>query len=155
MVGIWWPRASSAAFGDSAHALFAQGLLGIAATSLLLACGRATFGPVVDVIPGNQDIFFRRFGMGLRLAGIYLAGIGAVTLWRAAVRIVDMTVPELVPACRDRRGLLVLRRCLVAGLGVLLLTPAWYQIGSLDRSNAARYPRGEAGSRRPRWSAGR
>lgn len=115
----------------------AQGLLGIAATSLLLACGRATFGPVVDVIPGNQDIFFRRFGMGLQLAGIYLAGIGAVTLWRAAVRIVDMTVPELVPACRDRRGLLVLRRCLVAGLGVLLLTPAWYQIGSLDRSNAA------------------
>ena len=48
-----------------------------------------------------------------------------------------MTVPELVPPCRDRPGLLSLRRCLVVGLGILLLTPAWYQIGSLDRANAA------------------
>lgn len=115
----------------------AQGLLGMAATSFLLACGRATFGSLVDVIPGSHDVFFRRFGMGLQLAGIYLAGIGAVALWRAAARIVDMTVPELVPPCRDRPGLLSLRRCLVVGLGILLLTPAWYQIGSLDRANAA------------------
>ena len=45
----------------------AQGLLGMAATSFLLACGRATFGSLVDVIPGSHDVFFRRFGMGLQL----------------------------------------------------------------------------------------
>jgi hypothetical protein len=117
--------------------LLIQGLLGMAVTSFLLACGRTTFGPVADVIPGSQDIFFRRFGMGLQLAGIYLAGIGAVALWRLGIRAVDRTVPEIVPLWRGRPGLVGLRRCLVAGLGILLLTPAWYQIGSLDQANAA------------------
>jgi hypothetical protein len=106
-------------------------------TSFLLACGRTTFGPVADVIPGSQDIFFRRFGMGVQLAGIYLAGIGAVALWRLGIRVVDRTVPEIVPLWRGRPVLVSLRRCLVAGLGILLLTPAWYQIGSLDQANAA------------------
>jgi hypothetical protein len=113
-----------------------QGLLGMAVTSFLLACGRTTFGPLANAVPGSQDIFFRRFGMGLQLAGIYLAGFGAVAFWRAARRIVDLTVPEIAAACHDRHGLVILRRCLVAGLGVLLLTPAWYQIGSLDLANA-------------------
>jgi hypothetical protein len=117
--------------------LLIQGLLGMAVTSFLLACGRTTFGPVAGVIPGSQDIFFRRFGMGVQLAGIYLAGIGAVALWRLGGRIIDKTVPEIVPLWRARPGLVSLRRCLVAGLGILLLTPAWYQIGSLDRANAA------------------
>ena len=115
----------------------AQGLLGITVASFLLACGRTTFGSLADVIPGSQDIFFRRFSMGLQLAGVYIAGIGAVALWRAAGKIVDLTVPELVPIVRGRPGLLIFRRCMVAALGLLLLTPAWYQLGSLDRANAA------------------
>jgi hypothetical protein len=113
-----------------------QGLLGMAVTSFLLACGRTTFGPLANAIPGSQDIFFRRFGMGLQLAGLYFAGFGAVAAWRAARRIVDMTVPEIAAACQDRYGLVIFRRCLVAGLGLLLLTPAWYQLGSLDQANA-------------------
>lgn len=115
----------------------AQGLLGIAAVSFLLACGRTTFGSLANIIPGSHDVFFRRFGMGLQLAGVYLAGYGAVTLWRAGGRVAGMTVPEIVAACRDRRELAWLRRGLAAALGVLLLTPAWYQLGSLDRANAA------------------
>jgi hypothetical protein len=43
---------------------------------LLLSFGRATFGDLVDVIPGSGDIFFRRFAMGVQLAALLLAGRG-------------------------------------------------------------------------------
>jgi hypothetical protein len=53
------------------------------AASLLVAAGPATFGGLVSVIPGSQDLFFRRFLMGAQLAGIFLAGLGAAELsWR-------------------------------------------------------------------------
>ena len=44
---------------------------------LLLSFGRATFGSLVDAIPGSADIFFRRFMMGIQLAALLLAGGGA------------------------------------------------------------------------------
>ena len=57
---------------------------------LLLSFGRATFGSLVDLLPGSGDIFFRRFEMGVQLACLLLAGGGAAwcarMLWRAADR---------------------------------------------------------------------
>ncbi len=44
---------------------------------LLLSFGRTTLGVLVDVIPGHADLFFRRFMMGVQLACLLLAGIGA------------------------------------------------------------------------------
>ncbi|MHB8504697.1 MAG: hypothetical protein ACYDEN_03085, partial [Acidimicrobiales bacterium] len=46
--------------------------------SLLLCWGRTTWGPLMDLVPGGHDVFFRRFMLGFQLAGIFVAGI-AVT----------------------------------------------------------------------------
>ncbi len=51
--------------------------------ALLLCFGRTTFGPLIDIVPASHDLFFRRFMMGVQLAGIYLAGIGVVVVGRA------------------------------------------------------------------------
>ena len=45
----------------------ARAVLVALAVCLLLSFGRATFGSLVDVIPGSGDIFFRRFMMGVQL----------------------------------------------------------------------------------------
>ena len=52
--------------------------------SLLLFFGRPTLGPVLRLLPGSGDLFLRRFVFGVHLAGLYLAGLGAVTLARIA-----------------------------------------------------------------------
>lgn len=46
--------------------------------SLVLFFGRPTLGLVTNLLPGGQDLFFHRFVMGVHLAGIVLAGMGAV-----------------------------------------------------------------------------
>jgi hypothetical protein len=57
--------------------LNSRAILALLAGCLLLSFGRTTFGSLVDVLPGSSDIFFRRFMMGIQLAALLLAGIGA------------------------------------------------------------------------------
>ncbi len=52
--------------------------LGLMILSLLLYSGRSVVGPVVNYLPGGQDLFLHRYVMGVHLAGLLLAGIGAV-----------------------------------------------------------------------------
>ena len=82
---------------------------------LLLSFGQTTFGPLVNIIPGSGDVFFRRFMMGAQLAALLLAGRGA-----AAV-----PIPKRLrtPAA-------------VAALTVVVLAPAWLELRSYDRLNA-------------------
>jgi hypothetical protein len=73
-----------------------RALLGLFGLSLVLFFGRTTLGPVADLVPGGEDLFWRRFVSGVHLAAIYLAGMGATWLvsqvvvrWRRAdVRLV-------------------------------------------------------------------
>ncbi len=58
----------------------ARVLLGVFVLSLLLFFGRPTWGSLLDVLPGSEDLFIRRFISGVHLAGLYLAGVGAVRL---------------------------------------------------------------------------
>ena len=107
-------------------------LLLVGVVSLLLCFGRATYGSLVDVIPGGHDVFFRRFMLGAQLAGIYLAGAG---------------VEALVGAVRRAAGAVATRRgrasaaAPVAGLAVsvavcaLAVVPAVTQVGSYDHRN--------------------
>src|SRR5579875_850774 len=44
-----------------------RALLAALGVCLLYAFGRATFGSLVDIIPGSGDLFFRRFMMGVQL----------------------------------------------------------------------------------------
>jgi hypothetical protein len=65
-----------------------RAILSIAVCSFLLECGRTTFGPLADIVPGHQDIYFRRFAIGIQLAWLLLAGNGLVALGRAVSRLV-------------------------------------------------------------------
>lgn len=62
----------------------ARALLFLFLVSLVLFFGRPTLGPVLRLLPGSGDLFLRRFVSGVHLAGLYLAGFGAVTLGRIA-----------------------------------------------------------------------
>jgi len=86
------------------------------AACLLLSSGRATFGSLVNVIPGSGDIFFRRFMMGAQLGALILAGRGVAALpITARVRTAGV----------------------VGALAVILLAPAWLELWSFDRLNAS------------------
>lgn len=63
----------------------ARAVLVLFAASLVLFFGRPTLGPLTRLIPGSEDLFLRRFLMGVQLACILLAGMGAVGIARALV----------------------------------------------------------------------
>jgi hypothetical protein len=106
--------------------------------SLVLSFGRTTWGPLVDVIPGSADIFFRRFMMGIQLAGLMLAGIGADACGRAIAhelggwtRRRGGSWPELAArADRWRAGI-------ACGAVIAILAPAWLALAAYDRHNTA------------------
>jgi hypothetical protein len=91
---------------------------------LLFAFGRTTFGPLVDVIPGGADLFFRRFMMGVQLAALLLAGQGAAWLAARCVRLLE---------ARAARWPATLSPVVVLVVAVAVLTPAWLQLGAYDR----------------------
>jgi hypothetical protein len=106
----------------------ARAVLVALAVCLLLAFGRATFGSLVDVIPGSADLFFRRFMMGVQLVALLLAGRGAAWLAARCVRLLKARVarwpPRLCPA-------------MVVVAGVVVLAPAWLQLGAYDHRDGA------------------
>jgi hypothetical protein len=106
----------------------ARALLAALAVCLLFAFGRTTFGPLVDVIPGGADLFFRRFMMGVQLAGLLLAGQGAAWLAARCVRLLEARVPRWPPG---------LSAAAVLVAAVVVLAPAWLQLGAYDRHDAA------------------
>lgn len=102
----------------------ARALLVAFAVGLLLAFGRTTFGSLVDVIPGSADLFFRRFAMGAQLAALLLAGRGAAWLAARCVSLLGTRISRWLPAV----GL---------ASAVAVLAPAWLQLGTYDRADAA------------------
>jgi hypothetical protein len=109
----------------------ARALVVALAVCLILSFGRTTFGALVNLIPGSGDLFFRRFMMGVQLVALLLAGIGAAWTGRA-----------LWALCAPRwRGAVVgFNRAAPAVIAlaaiVLVLTPAWLQLRSLDNRTA-------------------
>jgi hypothetical protein len=106
----------------------ARALLVALAVGLLLAFGRTTLGPLVDVIPGSADLFFRRFMMGVQLAALLLAGRGAAWLAAGCVRLLQARAPRWPPG---------LSPAAVVVAAVAVLAPAWLQLGAYDRHDSA------------------
>lgn len=109
----------------------------VLAGCLLLSFGRTTFGGLVDVLPGNVDIFFRRFVMGVQLAAILLAGTGASWCGQKALTVLETAGRQWhsAPAAPFRSGRL--RWILICAGGIVLLSPAWLQLLSYDERNSA------------------
>jgi hypothetical protein len=115
---------------------------------LVLSFGRTTFGSLVAVIPGNGDIFFRRFMMGVQLAALLLAGRGAA--WCAGWvwnELESLALRRRLPPREALRRRLAwrwanprmgwVRAAVAAGAMIVVLAPAWLQQRSFDRRNAA------------------
>ncbi len=116
----------------------ARALVVVLAACLVLSFGRATFGALVDVIPGATDIFFRRFMMGVQLAALLLAGGGAAWCGRAIWNALDRaTVSRAVMRPRTRASNELARATIALAAAISVLAPAWLQLGSYDRHNAA------------------
>jgi hypothetical protein len=115
----------------------ARALMAVLAVGLLLSFGRTTFGALVEAIPGSSDIFFRRFMMGVQLGGLLLAGRGAAwsagVIWNALRATVgpDLRWPRTAAAHKLAPSMLAM------AAAVLVLAPAWLQLGAYDRHNAA------------------
>lgn len=54
-----------------------RAVVALTALSLVLFAGRPTLGPIADLLPFGEDLFFPRFIVGVQLGGLLLAGIGA------------------------------------------------------------------------------
>ncbi|HEY7659162.1 MAG TPA: DUF6541 family protein [Actinomycetota bacterium] len=67
----------------------ARALVGLSLLSLVLFFGRPTLGDVLHLLPGSGDLFLRRFVFGVHLAGLYLAGIGAVRLGQLGLGLIS------------------------------------------------------------------
>lgn len=96
-------------------------LVALLGAALVLSFGRTTFGHLIGIIPGSTDIFFRRFLMGAQLAGIYLAGIGAVAVAESAARVARA---RLVPP--------VAAAAAIALVSAAYLYPAWHYLAVRD-----------------------
>ena len=102
---------------------------------LLLSFGPTTWGPLADVIPGHQDLFFRRFVIGVNLAGIYLAGIGVVYAWEVACRLVAGRLGR--SGSRQSAGVPPMIACSAAViLGAACVAPLLVQMERYDSGNA-------------------
>ncbi len=96
----------------------ARVVLALFVVSLLLFFGRPTLGWVLNLLPGTRDMFLRRYVMGVHLAGIWMAGVGAAWMGKVALAGVRRFLPRLHP-----RPLAVTAVLVVALLGAL--APAW------------------------------
>ncbi len=107
---------------------WARGLLLLMVVSLLLFSGRPTLGPILQLIPGTDDLFFHRFIQGVHLAGIMLAGVGGA--WLAG-----LAFGLLKRFATGRR--LALAGAAAGVLGIALLAPAWTERWAFDRQGGA------------------
>jgi hypothetical protein len=102
----------------------ARGLLGVMALSLVLFSGRPTFGLLLRLLPGGDDLLLHRYIMGVHLAGILLAGVGAAWLGSVVITKIRQRTPNVWPAFRT---------AVIMMLGVTILAPAWIERFGTDR----------------------
>jgi hypothetical protein len=121
----------------------ARAILALFFVSVLLYCGRPTLGPVVDLLPGHDELFLQRMIIGVQLGGIFLAGIGAVAIGQAATRAGRYLVSQIEARYVGGRtarpswsppvwagSALILVVVIAAG------TPAWLQIRRYDNQDS-------------------
>lgn len=102
----------------------ARALLVMWVGSFLLFSGRPTLGPLINLLPAGQDLFFHRFVSGMHLSGLLIAGVGLAAALGAARRLAARLV-----ASRRR---LALQGAAVMAVAALLL-PAWIHTAGSHR----------------------
>jgi hypothetical protein len=115
----------------------ARALLTVWLLSLFLYFGRPTLGAVLDRLPGNGNLLFQRYIMGVQLAGLFLAGVGMVSLACLSGIVARRVARETTDRFSAKPVVTIARILLGIVLIVLVLAPAWSEVGSYDASSAA------------------
>ena len=108
-----------------------RALVVIWALSLLLFFGRPTLGAVLNLLPGNGSLLFQRYISGVQLAGLFIAGVGAVSL----VQFLGFAVKRAPGAVRRllaTQWLVRLRTPIAIVVLVAALAPAWLALQSYE-----------------------
>lgn len=113
----------------SKHDERARALLAFTGVSLILFCGRGTFGFIIDRLPGGKDLLLHRFIIGVHFGGILLAGIGASYIAQEAYG-----RARRWRRFKQMRPSVVVAALLVIGLAVL--GPAWRERAHYDNLDA-------------------
>lgn len=105
----------------------ARALLGLMAMSIVLFSGRQPFGFILNLLPGNADLYLSRYMMGIQLAGDMLAGVGLVWAGESVVTGMRRWQPRVtaIPV--------------VAGLmaaAVLITLPGWFNRAAYAASDS-------------------
>ncbi len=96
----------------------ARAIVAFTILSLVLFCGRSTFGFVINRLPGGKDLLLHRYIMGVHLGGIILAGVGLAWIGQECFVLARRHVPRVPSAA-------VVAAIVIAALVVLF--PAWHE----------------------------
>src|SRR5205807_4048072 len=105
----------------------ARALVAVWLMSLVLYFGRPTLGPLLNLLPGGSDLPLHRYINGVHLAGLMLAGVGAMWLVRLLIARFRRVVPRVNVAAASAG---------IAVAGVALLFPAWSQLAASNANGA-------------------
>ena len=106
----------------------ARALLGLMLLSIVLFSGREPFGFILNLLPGNADLYLSRYMMGIQLAGDILAGVGLAWAGETALHLAKRWRPRFRPIP------------VAAGLmaaAVLITLPAWFNRAAYAASDSA------------------
>lgn len=112
-----------------------RALIVIWVLSLLLFFGRPTLGAVLNLLPGNGSLLFQRYISGVQLAGLFMAGVGAVRLVQF-FGIALKRAPGQVRRVLTNTWSVRLSTPIAVAVLVAALAPAWLALQSYESSNA-------------------
>lgn len=112
-----------------------RALIAIWVLSMLLFFGRPTLGAVLNLLPGNGSLLFQRYISGVQLAGLFMAGVGVVSLIQL-LGIAVRQAPGGVRRLLATQWLVRLRAPIAIVVLVAALAPAWLALQSYESSNA-------------------
>ena len=115
----------------------ARALLAVWVLSLLLFFGRPTLGAVLDLLPGNANLLFQRYISGVQLAGLFIAGVGAVDLVRLLGVVTRRVASGAVDWMSAKPWLWRLRAPVAIGVLIVALVPAWLALDTYESNDAA------------------
>ena len=114
----------------------ARAILGVWVLSLLLYFGRPTLGPFLNLLPGNGNLLFQRYIMGVQLAGLFLAGIAVFSLARLAEIIARRVSNVFINRVSARSWIVAIRAPIAILIVIAALAPAWTEVASYDSASA-------------------
>jgi len=113
----------------------ARAVLAAWTLSLLLFFGRATWGSLTGILPSSGDLQMHRFLIGVHLAGIFLAGVGLVTV-ASAIRAAFTRLVGAATADRDPGRARIVTAALTGAAVVVLCLPVIIPQAAYDRRDS-------------------